>query len=107
MWEEILFLVRGRIGEDTLDDWEDFRGFLRRKHKGSGTRAIAIKVVEVCSSLLLEFLPMFDFSSCSFPNIQCIVDWCGRKGPQFVLLRFVASCLPCFDFGFIDVFESI
>ena len=61
-------------------------------------RAIATKAAQVCFSLLLEFLPMFDFSSCSFPNTQCIVDWCGRKGPQFVLLRFVACLFALFWF---------
>ena len=86
----------GRKGERSEQATKDFRGFLKRRHKGNGNRAIAIKAVEVCSSLLLEFLPMFDFSSCSFPNIQCIVDWCGRKGPQFVLLRFVAYLFALF-----------
>ena len=86
----------GRKGERCEQATKDFRGFLKRRHKGSGNGAIAIKAVEVCFSLLLEFLPMFDFSSCSFPNTQCIVDWCGRKGPQFVLLRFVACLFALF-----------
>ena len=101
MREEILFGAArigglGRKGEMSEQATKDFRGFFKRRHKGSGNKAIAIKAVEVCSSLLLEFLPMFDFSSCSFPNIQCIVDWCGRKGPQFVLLRFVACLFALF-----------
>ena len=42
-------------------------GFLRifgEKHRQSGKRLIAIKAVQVCFSLLLKLLPMFDFSVC-------------------------------------------
>ena len=39
------------------------------KHRGSGKGAIATKAVRVCFLLLLEFLPIFDFSVCSFLNI--------------------------------------
>ena len=57
---EIFFFGAARIG-----------GFFAgEKHRRSGKRLIAIKAVQVCFSLLLKLLPMFDFSVCfSFQNI--------------------------------------
>ena len=79
----------GRKGERSEQAIKDFRGFLKRRHKGSGNRAIAIKAVEVCSSLLLEFLPMFDFSSCSFMNILILLIGVDGKGHKIIVLRSV------------------
>ena len=45
------------------------------KDRENGKRAIATKVIQVCFSLLLEFLPIFDFSACLFLNIYYIVDF--------------------------------
>ena len=76
----------------------------QRKRK----RAIATKAIQVCFSLLLEFLPMFDFPARSFLNIYCIVDlvWTERAMVCFVeigcLLVYLVLIL-----GVIDVFESI
>ena len=67
-----------------------FWGFLGVKNRGNGERAIATKAIQVCFSLLLEFLPMFDFSACLFFNIPCIVDFgVDAKRPQFDLLRLI------------------
>ena len=56
------------------------------KNRGNGKRTIATKAIQVCFSLLLEFLPMFDFSACLFLNIYCIVDfvWTERATNCFV-----------------------
>ena len=60
------------------------------KNRGNRERAIATKAIQVCFSLLLEFLPMFDFSVCLFLNIHCIVDFgVDAKRPQFDLLRLI------------------
>ena len=44
------------------------------------------------------FLSIFNLSIWLFMKIQCIVDWCGRKGRQFVLLRLVACLFALFNF---------
>ena len=44
---------------------------------------------------------MFDFSIWPFLNILYIIDWCGRKGPQLVLLRLVGCLFICSNFLFI------
>ena len=63
-----------------------FWGFLGVKNRGNEKRAIATKAIQVCFSLLLEFLPMFDFSACLFLNVGCIVDfvWTKRATNCFV-----------------------
>ena len=67
-----------------------FWGYLGVKNRGNRERAIATKAIQVCFSLLLEFLPMFDFSASLFFNIPCIVDFgVDAKGPQFDLLRWI------------------
>ena len=70
---------RGHAKEDS----EDFWGV---KNRGKRKRAIATKAIQVCFSLLLEFLPMFDFSACLFLNVCCIVDfvWTKRATNCFV-----------------------
>ena len=47
------------------------------EEKGKG--AIATKAVQVCTPLLLEFLPIFDFSACSIPEyLIVLLILCGR-----------------------------
>ena len=74
---------------------EKFWGFLGVKDRGNGKRAIATKVIQVCFSLLLEFLPIFDFSACLFLNIYCIVDfvWTERATNCFGWY-WLLICLP-------------
>ena len=60
-----------------------FRGEEQRKRK----RTIATKVVQVCFSLLLEFLPIFFV--CSFLNILTLLIGVNGKGHKFVVLRSV------------------
>ena len=59
---------------------------------------ITVKIVQVRFWLLSVFLSMFNFFTWSFLNIQCIVDWCGQKGPQVVSLRLVACLFALFCF---------
>ena len=59
------------------------------------------QAVRVCFLLFSEFLLIFNFSIWSFFNILYIVDWCGRKVPQLVLLRLVSYLFICSDFLFL------
>ena len=68
-----------------------------KAHK-SGKMVITVKIVQVRFWLLSVFLSMFNFFTWSFLNIQCIVDWCGQKGPQVVSLRLVACLFALFCF---------
>ena len=83
------------IGKGEKKEEPRFGRTLGEAHK-NGKWAIAAKTVQVRFWLLLVFLPIFDFSIWSFLNIQYIVDWCGRKGPQIVLLRLVAYLFALF-----------
>ena len=75
----ISFFIRGVFLEaDTKTQERDFKSVgaeqkreedFWEKHRGSGRGAIATKAIQVCFLLLLEFLPIFDLSVCSFLNI--------------------------------------
>ena len=82
---------------------------LRRKRKDSRSRAIATKAVQVCTSLLLEFLPIFDFSVCSIPEYLIVLlsfVWTKRATICFVEIGYLpVSFVLILDV--INVFGSI
>ena len=93
-------LKRNFFGEDSEIV---FRGFLWRdleekRREEQKERAIGSKTAQVRFWSLLVFLFILDFSIWSFLNIQYIVDWCGRKGPQISLLRLFAYLFALFCF---------
>ena len=59
--------------------------------------------------LLLEFLPIFDFSACSIPEyLIVLLILCGRKRPQFcfVEIGYLLVC-PVLILDVINLFGSI
>ena len=73
------------------------------------SRAIATKAVQVCTSLLLEFLPIFDFSVCSIPEysiVLLIFVWTKRATICFVEIGYLPVCLVLI-LDVINVFGSI
>ena len=55
---------------------------LERREKIARSQAIATKAVQVCTPLLLEFLPIFDFSVCLIPKnlIVLLIFGVDEKG---------------------------
>ena len=92
MWEKDFFLG----GQSTYWSLEGED----RREKIARSRAIATKAVQAYTSLLSEFLPIFDFFPwVRFLNIE-LFCWflCRRKGPQFALLRLVTCLFALFWF---------
>ena len=56
-------------------DWQTYWriGEVLGEEEGEGKGAIATKAVQVCTPLLLEFLPIFDFSACSIPEYLIVL----------------------------------
>lgn len=81
------WILRGaaRIGE-----------FLREKNRGNGEEQLQPRLSRYASSYSRCFYPYSISPFGFFLKIQCVVDWCGRKGPQFVLLRLVACLFALF-----------
>ena len=72
-------------------------------------RAIATKAVQVCTSLLLEFLPIFDFFVCLIPEyliVLLIFVWTKRATICFVEIGYLPVCLVLI-LDVINVFGSI
>ena len=93
-------LKRNFFGEDSEIVFVGFlwRDLEEKRREEQKERAIGSKTAQVRFWLLLVFLFILDFSIWSFLNIQYIVDWCGRKGPQISLLRLFAYLFALFCF---------
>ena len=79
------------------------------KAQRSGKGAIATKAAQVCISLLLEFLPIFDFSACSIPEyliVLLIFVWTKRATICFVEIGYLPVCLVLI-LDVINVFGSV
>ena len=79
------------------------------KARSNEQGAIATKAVQVCISLLLEFLPIFDFSVCLIPEyliVLLIFVWTKRATICFVEIGYLPVCLVLI-LDVINVFGSI
>ena len=79
------------------------------KAQRSGKGTIATKAVQVCISLLLEFLPIFDFFVCLIPEyliVLLIFVWTKRATICFVEIGYLPVCFVLI-LDVINVFGSI
>ena len=79
------------------------------KARSNEQGAIATKAVQVCISLLLEFLPIFDFFVCLIPEyliVLLIFVWTKRATICFVEIGYLPVCLVLI-LDVINVFGSI
>ena len=79
------------------------------REKIARSQAIATKAVQVCTPLLLEFLPIFDFSVYSIPEyliVLLIFMWTKRATICFVEIGYLPVCLVLIS-DVINVFGSI
>ena len=79
------------------------------KARSNEQGAIATKAVQVCISLLLEFLPIFDFFVCLIPEyliVLLIFVWTKRATICFVEIGYLPVCLVLI-LDVINVFGSV
>ena len=79
------------------------------KARSNEQGAIATKAVQVCISLLLEFLPIFDFFVCLIPEyliVLLIFVWTKRATICFVEIGYLHVC-HVLILDVINVFGSI
>ena len=98
------FLVRSRYWSLEREEEEErtskkriFIWELSSEGRGkiASSQAIATKAVQVCTSLLLEFLLIFDFSVCSIPEyliVLLIFVWTKRATICFVDIGYLCEC---------------